>query len=140
MPAPKLRLRIYIHGAGKVGRALAHALRWAGARVTLRPARAALPRKLTTDLVILAVRHRDLARVAAELAKVVPENAVCVHVAGAVGPDVLEPLREVCAGVAQMHPMISFASKEFFPTLIDGNVRVAGDPRAVRVARKVANA
>lgn len=140
MPAPKLRLRIHIHGAGKVGRALAHALRWAGARVTLRPARAALPRKLTTDLVILAVRDRDLARTAAELAPIVPENAVCVHVAGAVGPDVLEPLREVCAGVAQMHPMISFASKEFFPTLADGNVRVAGDPRAVRIAKKVATA
>src|SRR5438477_534287 len=83
---PKLRLRIYIHGAGKVGRALAHALRWAGARVTLRPARAALPRKLTADLVILAVRDRDLAGTAIELATVVPENAVCVHVAGAVGP------------------------------------------------------
>lgn len=140
MPAPKLRLRIYIHGSGKVGRALSNALRWTGARVTMRSARAALPRKLKTDLVILAVRDRDLARTAEALAPIVPDNAVCVHVAGAVGPDVLEPLREVCAGVAQMHPMISFASKVFFPTLADGNVRIAGDPRAVRIARKVANA
>jgi len=108
--------------------------------VTMRSARAALPRKLTTDLVILAVRDRDLARTAEALVPIVPENAVCVHVAGAVGPDVLEPLRDVCAGVAQMHPMISFASKDFFPTLADGNVRIAGDPRAVRIARKIANA
>jgi predicted short-subunit dehydrogenase-like oxidoreductase (DUF2520 family) len=140
MPA-RLRLRIWIHGAGKVGRALAHALKWCGARVTLRSARAGLPKKpIAADLVILAVRDRDLATTAAALAPFVAESSVCVHVAGAVGPEVLEPLREVCAGVAQMHPMISFASTDFFPTLSRGNVRVAGDPRAVRIARKVATA
>lgn len=141
MATSKLRLRIHIHGAGKVGRALSHALKWCGARVTLRAARAGMPKKkLTADMIVLAVRDRDLPKLVTDIAPFVPENAVCVHVAGALGPDVLDPLREVCAGVAQMHPMISFASLEHFPTLARGNVRVAGDPRAVRIARKVATA
>ncbi len=141
MPARELRMAIWVHGSGKVGRALAHALRRCGARVTLRSARAANPKKkIRCDLVVLAVRDRDLAKTAERLRPFVPSDAVCVHVAGAVGPEVLEPLREVCAGVAQMHPMISFASTDFFPTLARGNMRIAGDARAVRMARKVATA
>jgi predicted short-subunit dehydrogenase-like oxidoreductase (DUF2520 family) len=37
-----------------------------------------------------------------------------------------------------MHPMISFASLRFFPSLDRGNVHVAGDPVAVRRARALA--
>lgn len=141
MSTRELRMRIWIHGSGKVGRALAHALRRCGAHVTLRSARAGDPKKrIRADLVVIAVRDRDLAKAAESLRPFVPKGAVCVHVAGALGPDVLAPLRGSCAGVAQMHPMISFASTDFFPTLARGNVRIAGDPRAVRIARKVAAA
>jgi predicted short-subunit dehydrogenase-like oxidoreductase (DUF2520 family) len=134
-------MRVYVHGAGKVGRALAARLRAAGARVTLRSAREGLARGLVrADLVVLAVRDRDLGPLATTMVTHVSRSAVCVHVAGAVGPEVLAPLRAACAGVAQMHPMISFASLRFFPTLDRGNVRVAGDARAVRVAKRVARA
>lgn len=141
-PAPPLAgLRVHVQGAGKVGRALAHRLRAAGARVALRPAREGLPRgAVRADLVVLAVRDGELAAVATAMAPHLSRDAVCVHVAGALGPDALAPLRAACAGVAQMHPMISFASLDFVPALDRGTVRVAGDARAVRLARRVARA
>jgi predicted short-subunit dehydrogenase-like oxidoreductase (DUF2520 family) len=63
---------------------------------------------------------------------------VVVHCAGALGPEPLAPLRGVARGVAQMHPMISFASTTTTPTLARGQVNVDGDPAAVRVATRVA--
>jgi predicted short-subunit dehydrogenase-like oxidoreductase (DUF2520 family) len=134
-------MRVYIIGAGKVGRSLARAIRAAGWPVTLRPARRSLPgRRIDADLLILAVRDRDLAPLAARLAAggLVGRATACVHVAGALGPEVLEPLRAASEGVAQMHPMISFASGSFLPTLVRGNVRVQGDAGALRKAKTLA--
>ena len=134
-------MRIFLYGAGKVGRALAAAIRAKKWPVVLRPARAGLPKKrLAADLVILCVRDRDLVATAERFAAsgIVPKGAACVHVAGALGPEPLASLRAVCAGVAQMHPMISFASPRFFPTLARGQVHVSGDPVAVRRGRALA--
>jgi len=131
---------VYVHGAGKVGAALGRALRAAGVKVTVRPARKGLPRAIDASLVVLAVRDRDLGPLAEALrdAGVVPRRAVVVHVAGALDASPLAPLREVCAGVAQMHPMISFASPSRSPDLARGNVHVQGDPAAVRRASALA--
>ncbi len=134
-------MRVFLFGAGKVGRALARAIRDAGWSSQLRAARKGLPRAaLEADLVVLAVRDRDLAPLASALAerRLVPRHAVCVHVAGALSAEPLEPLRAVCAGVAQMHPMISFASLTGSPSLARGNVRVEGDPIAVKRASTLA--
>ena len=131
-------MRVFVYGAGKVGRALARAIRNATWPVTIRARRAGIPKKtIACDLVVLCVRDEDLAPLAEELAKsgVVPRDAACVHVAGALGPEPLAALRPVCAGVGQMHPMISFASPRFFPSLVRGQVHVQGDPAAVRSAR-----
>jgi predicted short-subunit dehydrogenase-like oxidoreductase (DUF2520 family) len=128
--------RVYVHGAGKVGAALAARLRRAGVTVTLRAARTGLPKKvIEADVVVLAVRDGDLRPLAEEIARrrLVIESAVCVHVAGALDASPLASLRAVCRGVAQMHPMISFASARAFPTLDRGNLHVQGD--AVAVAR-----
>src|SRR5579883_2693235 len=132
---------VFIYGAGKLGRALAKALRGAGMRVTLRAARAGLPKKrIDADIVVLAVRDRDLSPLATELARasLVSPRATCVHVAGALDAEPLAPLRAVCRGVAQMHPMIAFASTAFAPSLRGGHVHVQGDPAAVRAARALA--
>lgn len=136
-------MRVYIHGAGKVGRALAGALRDARWKVELRPARAGLPEhEIDAAFVVLAVRDRDLAPLASALAsrKLVASDAVCVHVAGALDAEPLAPLRAVCRGVAQMHPMIAFASTRVVPTLEGGHVHVQGDSEAVLLATKVARA
>jgi predicted short-subunit dehydrogenase-like oxidoreductase (DUF2520 family) len=135
---------VFIFGAGKVGRALARALRASGKgapEVTLRAARKGLPKKkIETDLLILAVRDRDLGQLAHDLAErgLVSKRTACVHVAGAQTAEAIAPLRAVSAGVAQMHPMISFASLRVLPTLARGQVHVKGDPVASSRARALA--
>jgi predicted short-subunit dehydrogenase-like oxidoreductase (DUF2520 family) len=134
-------MRVLILGAGKVGRGLARAIRRVGWSVTLHPARRGVPaRKISADLLVFAVRDRDLAPMAVALAerKLVSSRTACVHVAGALGPEPLAALRESSAGVGQMHPMISFASASHLPTLARGNMHVQGDPVAMKRARSLA--
>jgi predicted short-subunit dehydrogenase-like oxidoreductase (DUF2520 family) len=136
-------MRVFILGSGKVGRGLARALRHAGWSVELRAGRDGVPpRPIAAPLLILATRDGDLPRLCEDLVarRLVTPRTACVHVAGARGPELLAPLRAVSAGVAQMHPMISFADPAFLPTLARGNLHVSGDPVAVRRARAVARA
>jgi len=136
-------LSVYIFGAGKVGAALARAIRNAGGNVVVRAARKGLPKRpITADLLVFAVRDRELLPFASRFAEsgLVSRKTACVHVAGAQGEGALAPLRGVSAGVAQMHPMISFASLRRDPTLEGGHVHVQGDPRAVARARRLVRA
>lgn len=139
----RLAMKVTILGAGKVGVGLARAIRARGGKVVLRPARAGLPRRrIEGDLLVLAVRDKDLTPLAQALAdkRLVTRKTACVHCAGALDAEPLAPLRKVSAGVAQMHPMISFASRAHPPSLLDGNVHVQGDPVAVSRARRLAKA
>jgi len=134
-------VKVFILGAGKVGSALTRALRQRGDQVTLRPARKGLPKKrIDASILILAVRDRELGAIATDLARsgVVKKSAVVVHNSGALTAEALTALRGACAGVAQMHPMISFASTRFFPTLARGQCHVKGDLEAERRARSLA--
>jgi predicted short-subunit dehydrogenase-like oxidoreductase (DUF2520 family) len=131
-------LTVSVIGAGKLGTALARALRGNGVKVTLRAARKGLPRAIDADIVVLAVRDRDLRPLAERMVGVVSPRAVVVHVAGALGAEALAPLRGACAGIAQMHPMISFASTRTTPSLARGNVLLQGDAAAVTRARRLA--
>lgn len=129
---------VAIVGAGKVGVALARALRSAGVRCTLRAGRAALPaRPFRADVLVLAVRDGALGPLAQALRErgLVEGDTVVVHVAGALDAEALAGLRAVSAGVAQMHPMISFAAPAQPPGLRGGHAHVQGDPEAVRRAR-----
>jgi predicted short-subunit dehydrogenase-like oxidoreductase (DUF2520 family) len=132
---------VFIFGSGKVGRAIAHVLRASkskGPSVTLHAARKGLPRKpIDADILVLAVRDRDLAALATKLAeaRLVSKRTACVHAAGAATAEIIAPLRAVSAGVAQMHPMISFASLRVFPSLARGHVHVKGDRIAEARAR-----
>ncbi len=130
---------VFIFGAGKVGAGLARALRAAGDDVTLRGQRKGLPRRrIEADLVIVAVRDRDIADVAEALVSrglVGHRKVAVVHCAGALGPEALAAARGPSVAVAQMHPMISFASKDRTPDLARGQLHVDGDAPAVRAAR-----
>ena len=134
---------VYIFGAGKVGASLARAIRHQGLQVTIRPQRSGLPsRKLDADIIILAIRDRDIAGCAEALrerALIGHKKVAVVHCAGALGPSALAALtalgdRASRVSVAQMHPMISFASKTFTPSLERGQLHVDGDSDAVRAA------
>jgi predicted short-subunit dehydrogenase-like oxidoreductase (DUF2520 family) len=136
-------MRVFILGSGKVGRGLAKGLRKAGWPVQVRAARSGLPTApIHASLLILAVRDAAMPQLTADLVRhrLVRRETACVHVAGARGPEMLDALRSVSAGVAQMHPMISFADAEAPPSLLRGNLHVSGDPVAVRRARAVARA
>ena len=128
--------KVLIYGAGKVGRGLAGALRGAGYQVTLRPQRKGLPtRPIEAALIIVAVRDRDIAPTAEALRdrRLVGHRRVAiVHCAGSQGPEALAAARGPKVAVAQMHPMISFASPRFAPTLTRGQLHVDGDAAAVR--------
>ena len=86
--------RAFVFGAGKVGTALARALRAAGVRTTLRPARRGLPLAIDADIVVVAVRDRDVRPVAERMrdARIVPAHAVVVHVSGALDAEALAPV------------------------------------------------
>jgi predicted short-subunit dehydrogenase-like oxidoreductase (DUF2520 family) len=134
-------MKIYVIGAGKVGNALTRASREAGLSVTLRASRTGLPaRTIVADLLVLAVRDGVLSELASELASrsLVSRRTAVVHLAGALGPEVLAPLRAGSAGVAQAHPMVSFASVRVVPELSGAHLLVAGDAVAVRRARRLA--
>jgi predicted short-subunit dehydrogenase-like oxidoreductase (DUF2520 family) len=134
-------MKVFIIGAGKVGRALAHALEKHGAHVTLHPARKVLPKKpIDASIIVLALRDKQLGPFAEELAaqKLVKKSAVVVHNAGSLDAEVLAPLRRVCAGIAQLHPMISFASTTYFPSIKHGHAHIKGDRAAEAKGRKLA--
>jgi predicted short-subunit dehydrogenase-like oxidoreductase (DUF2520 family) len=133
------RARVFVYGAGKVGRGLARALGAAGYAVTLRAQREGLPKRaIDAEIVVIAVRDRDIAKVAEALRdrRLVGHRKVAVvHCAGALGPEVLAAARGPNVAVAQMHPMISFASLSVSPSIARGQLHVDGDPAAERAAR-----
>lgn len=133
--------RVYVFGAGKVGRALAKALKRAGVPVTLRGARRGLPsRRIAADLLVLSVRDDQLPALARALATadILPPGVAVVHCAGALGAEVLAPLRSAGVVVAQMHPLVSVADSS--AELSGGWLHVSGDAEAVARAKKLAKA
>jgi predicted short-subunit dehydrogenase-like oxidoreductase (DUF2520 family) len=135
----KRHLDVLVLGRGKLGVALAKAARRAGHRVRIASSRSWDPATpIQADLLVLAVRDKEIEPLAAALAAAgsVGRTTVVVHVAGARSAEVLAPLRGSAAGVAQLHPMIAFATPAFAPSLVGGHAHVAGDEVAVRVARR----
>ena len=136
-------MKIFVFGQGKVGRPLALAWRRAGHTVIARAARKGWPaRPIDADAVLLAVRDGDLGGLCerALRERTLPARAVVFHAAGSKSAEVLAALRPVVRGVAQFHPMISFADPQRPPQWRGGHVHVAGDPAAVRVGRTLARA
>lgn len=138
-------MRVAIVGVGKVGRGLYAAMRSAGVRGSIVSGHAVVDgrkRKLRGDLIVLAVRDGAISKVVEAITAnhAIDANAAVVHCAGALDTTPLAPLRATCAGVAQMHPMISFANPASPPSLTGGHAHVAGDAIAVRRARRFCRA
>jgi predicted short-subunit dehydrogenase-like oxidoreductase (DUF2520 family) len=134
-------MNVFIFGAGNVGRALAAALAEAGVEVTLASARRGLPtHRIDASVLVLALRDPEITPTATALAnaRVVPRRSVVVHCAGSLSAEALSPLRPFCAGVAQMHPLLSFASRERPPSFEGAHAQVQGDLVALRRVRRLA--
>lgn len=136
-------VKIFVFGQGKVGKALAAKWRKAGHVVVARAARKGWPKRpLDADAVLLAVRDGDLTALCERAARegTLSRKAVVFHAAGSKSADALAAVRPVVRGVAQFHPMMSFASPAAPPQLEGGHVHVAGDPAAERVGKTLARA
>lgn len=133
-------MNVVVIGRGKVARAIQARLGKSSHRVKVLASRGRLP-KIGDDveLIVLAVRDdaiEDLARrLAATRAR--PLGAAVIHVAGALGPEVLGALSGRCAGIGRAHPLASFASRQRVPDLRGALWLMDGERVAVARARQL---
>jgi len=158
LPAVASQLKIAIVGPGRLGGALALGLKNAGYKVdeiisrdrpaSLREARR-LARKvearaatiktarLQADLVWFLVPDRGIAPVARQLAALTEWKAkLAFHSSGALDSGQLQALGRRGAAVASVHPFMTFVNRSA-PTLARVPFAIEGDPKAVRIARKI---
>lgn len=136
-------MRVTVIGAGRVGRVLVARLRKKRWDVVLIPARKkSLRARADDEIVILATRDDALPTLVQKLARpfALGKKSVVLHVAGALGPDVLAPLAMRCAGVGQAHPLASIASHSKPPRLEGTTLLLQGDAIAVRRGKALATA
>jgi predicted short-subunit dehydrogenase-like oxidoreductase (DUF2520 family) len=158
LPAMAPKPSIVIVGPGRLGSALALALRRAGypiseivSRSAAAPERRAhrLARKikarastagdarLDADVVWFCVPDREIAVASRKLAPVVAwKKKVVLHSSGALTSDELNALRRHGAAVASVHPLMTFVSGSI-PSLTGVPFAVEGDAPAVRAARLI---
>ncbi len=152
---------ISIVGAGRLGRVLARSLHradWKIAAVVARSqasARAAVrsigagyalagisSRVLHANVVLIATPDDAIPEVAAKLARIGGDEwrgKVVLHTSGALDDSVLAPLAQRGAATGGIHPLQTFSGRSSPP--LEGVVfALHGNPRAQRVARRIARA
>ena len=152
---------ISIVGAGRLGRVLARSLHradWKIAAVVARSeasARAAVrsigagyalagisSRALHASVVLIATPDDAIPEVAAKLARIGGDEwrgKVVLHTSGALDDSVLAPLAQRGAATGGIHPLQTFSGRSSPP--LEGVVfALHGNPRAQRVARRIARA
>ncbi len=148
---------VSIVGAGNLGTALAVALREAGYRIQSVVARSrgnslARVRRLAritgaravmssdevkAGILWLCVPDAEIARAAGTLADGFRgRGKIALHSSGALGSEILEPLRKRGAAVASVHPLMTFV-RGSRPSLAGVSFAIEGDPGAVRAARRI---
>ncbi len=156
LPGMREKPSFAIAGAGNLGTALGLALREAGYRIesviarsgksligTRRLAKQTGSRAvLTTEevkarILWLCVPDGEIARAAESLAEVFQgRGKIALHSSGALGSEILEPLRRRGAAVASVHPLMTFV-RGSRPSLAGVSFAIEGDPVAVRAARRI---
>jgi predicted short-subunit dehydrogenase-like oxidoreductase (DUF2520 family) len=150
--------KIAIVGPGRLGTALATSLRRAGYRISevIAPARKASQQRarklalgvgaraatvhsawLDSDLIWFCVPDGQIAEAAGALAgKASWSGKIAFHASGALASDELGILRKRGASVASVHPLMTFV-RGSIPSLAGVSFAVEGDPKAVRIARRI---
>lgn len=157
LPSMRAKPTIAIVGPGRLGTALALQLCRAGYRISEivsrtprseRQARALTQTvkarsshyqnaSLDAGLIWLCVPDREIAVVAADLATVKGwQGKTFFHSSGALGSDILRPLRKRGATVASVHPMMTFV-RGATPTMKGITFALEGDAAGVRLARRI---
>jgi len=151
--------RVFIIGAGRVGRGLARAFRTTGSVgvVSLHARRPSdwatsageYPATLSeANVIIVAVRDAEIDGVCAGLATVAKERpgrvahgAVVVHTSGTVEPPSFATLRALNIRAGTFHPLVPFATPERGAALLhDAWIGIDGDATACSAARRLAAA
>lgn len=126
---------VTILGRGRVGRTLATLAERRGHSVRLRPGRGEGPAAaIPPGLVLLTVPDDAIAEVAERLAGSgqLGEGHVVAHCSGALGSEVLGPLRRCGCAVGSMHPLQTFPDAEAGATRFAGSwCFIEGDASAV---------
>jgi len=156
LPGMAVKPRVAIVGSGNLGSALALSLRRAGYAIeaVIARSRAESLRKAQTlakqvgarastdlsdvhaDLIWFCVPDAEIAGAARSLAgKVEWKGRIALHSSGALTSDELSVLRRRGAGVASVHPLMTFV-RGSRPSLAGVPFAVEGDRAAVRVARR----
>jgi predicted short-subunit dehydrogenase-like oxidoreductase (DUF2520 family) len=157
LPGMAAKPDIAIVGAGNLGTALGIALREAGYRIesvvartrgssltragrlaTLTGAREVVgAEEVKARLWWLCVPDGEIARAAVSLADGFRgKGRIALHSSGALGSEILEPLRRRGAAVASVHPLMTFV-RGSRPSLAGVSFAIEGDPVAVRAARSI---
>jgi len=161
LPAMAAKPRIAIVGPGRLGRALALALRRAGYTISEIVSRNSASSKkkarelagmngayastsdtthLDVDLVWFCVPDREIAVVARQLASVVDwKKKIAFHSSGALASDELTALRQRGASVASVHPLMTFVHGSM-PPFTGVPFAVEGDAVGVAAARRIVRA
>ena len=156
LPGMAQKPTIAIEGAGNLGTALAFALREAGYRIEVmaRAAGRSMARarrlarqtgsravldteEVKTRILWLCVPDSEIARASSSLAgRFQGRGKIALHSSGALGSDILEPLRRKGVAVASVHPLMTFV-RGSRPSLAGVSFAIEGDPVAVRAARRI---
>jgi predicted short-subunit dehydrogenase-like oxidoreductase (DUF2520 family) len=150
--------RVFIIGAGNVGRGLARAFRTAGTTVIGLHARSANeeatsvgdypPGLSDANVIIIAVRDADIDTVGTSLMTLIQQHhgsiehgAVVLHTSGTAEPTTFPSLREHGLATGTFHPLIPFATPERGAQLVKGAwFGIDGDAVACATARRLAAA
>jgi predicted short-subunit dehydrogenase-like oxidoreductase (DUF2520 family) len=157
LPGMAAKPNIAIVGAGNLGTALAVALREAGHRIESVIARTRgnsiaqakrLARQTGARVVLdagevkagvlwLCVPDGEIPRAAVSLAEGFHgRGKIALHSSGALGSDILEPLRRKGVAAASVHPLMTFV-RGSRPSLVGVSFAIEGDPVAVRAAGRI---
>jgi predicted short-subunit dehydrogenase-like oxidoreductase (DUF2520 family) len=157
LPGMATKPDIAIVGAGNLGTALAVALREAGYQIEsvvarrqgnslararrlakLTGARAVVnSEEVKARILWLCVPDGEIARAAVSLCEGFRgRGKIALHSSGALGSEILAPLRRKGAAVASVHPLMTFV-RGSQPSLVGVSFAIEGDPVAVRAARGI---
>ncbi len=127
---------VCVIGRGKVGSALASALKASELTTFHLRGRGAMQNLPTADVYILAVADAAISEVCSALSKQLSDAPTVLHCAGARGPDELVTARAAGASIGVFHPLVSFAQKR--RNTLSASFTGFGDVRAMRDAKQVA--
>jgi predicted short-subunit dehydrogenase-like oxidoreductase (DUF2520 family) len=133
--------RVAIAGAGRLGQALAHALREAGIPIACIADRTKLGDiGRYASRVIIAVSDKAIEPVAARIAADPGNLRVALHTCGAFGVEPLRPLADIGISCGSLHPLQTIRDPQDSAALRGIAFAVTGDPDALAWAGEIAAA